>query len=245
MKLQETYPEISIIRYEEGAENWKKGITRALLAITKIKEVKRIHCEGNNAIEFETLKINGFEFRSLVDCRQVFMQASQQPNTNVLRDRDYLVESEVLILKNRYPNMVILDYYCYENYLYHPDNLNEAILNFNKIGYIDDLLEQKNSKKLNIALDLKGSRNGYPEFTQGKYSIKKSKDAEEYIIQKLSSNEFEDYYPLIDMAGKKDNGNQKSYSKKFLNDYNFSKDDLIGTKWFRGRISELLSRFEN
>lgn len=45
------------------------------------------------------------------------------------------------------PNLRILHYYAFENYIYHLDNIAELGLEgFNRENYIKDITEQKNQK---------------------------------------------------------------------------------------------------
>ncbi|WGQ14521.1 response regulator [Sphingobacterium faecium] len=239
--LNEKYGEIAVLKYEEGSIKWSESLKRTIVSLLKAKNIKIIHCEGSNFEDFNSLKLRDIEFRSVNDCREVFLQVCHNISSYAIRDRDFLVDDEITLLKARYPNLYILDYYCYENYLYHPDNLNEAISNFDKSAYIQDLIQQKNLKKDNIILDIKDSRKGYTEFKHEIFKIAKTKNAEQSIIQNLKSDQLENFYKFFDMAGKKDKGHQKSYNKEFLNKYSFNKTQLFKTVWFKTRIGQLIA----
>src|SRR5690606_15279902 len=109
---------------------------------------------------------------------------------NALRDKDYLLKEEITRLKKVFPKYYILDYYCIENYLYHPDNLEELDLRkFDKSLYIQDITNQKDLNKLLIISNFKGIRKGYKELTEN--HIKEVKDYDKEFINDLSSNVFE------------------------------------------------------
>ncbi len=66
-------------------------------------------------------------------------------------DRDFLSDSDIEEIRKEYPKLTILHYYSIENYLYHPDNLEEyykkANRTFDKADYIHQLTEAKNQVK--------------------------------------------------------------------------------------------------
>ncbi len=120
---------------------------------SKLSGDKLVVCENQNS---ELLKIIGYKnlvFFPERDSASVFMQVHTKPDRFGLRDRDYLIDSEVEKIKSKYPNYYILDYYCFENYLYHPENIAELKLSgFNKEEYQKDIIRQKNENKYHIHL---------------------------------------------------------------------------------------------
>lgn len=92
----------------------------------------------------------------------MFIKTVANPTHFGLRDRDFLTDNEIKNLKKQYSNYLVLDYYCFENYLYHPDNISELqIKDFNRNWYVEELIKQKNSKYDSILLKLTNARNSY------------------------------------------------------------------------------------
>ena len=87
--------------------------------------------------------------------------------------------------------------------------------------------------------DYKISRSGYLDLTDNS-KVNMDKNPEYEIVERLQKNEFEEFYPYFDMAGKKDNDNKKSYNKSFLMEYNLTPLVLTQTSWFKSKIEKLL-----
>ena len=89
---------------------------------------------------------------------------SQETKYLGLRDRDFLKKNEVEAIQKEYPPFKILKYYCFENYLYHPNNIEELNLEcFNKQDYIQDIINQKNKNLSYTISDIKTARMHYSE----------------------------------------------------------------------------------
>ena len=157
-------------------------------------------------------------------------------------DRDFLSDDDILKIKENYKNLYILEYYSIENYLYHPDNLEEYYKNFDKQEYIKHLTDAKNQVKDNIILSLVHNRTGYPYFGEPEYNAYpllqnrfKSKqeniDQSTAILNYLNDDHFEIYYKVLPM---------KTYCTQLLQRQNISKSDLAKTNWFKNKISTLL-----
>lgn len=98
---------------------------------------------------------------------------------------------------------------------------------------------QKNIKIEAIIQDYKISRLAYTDFNENaKRNIDKNPEIE--IIPSLKSDILEEFYKFFDMAGKNDKENKKSYDKTFLSKYNLDTNQLVKTKWFRMKITEIL-----
>jgi len=68
-------------------------------------------------------------------------------------------------LKKLYPNYYLLDYYCFENYLFHPENIASLKLDgFSKADYIKDIKAQKDFNKSKIISNYKKAIDSYQEF---------------------------------------------------------------------------------
>lgn len=215
--IRDEFSEVASLKFESESDKWNNSLKRKILAIEKSKQKSRriIYCEGRNAELLNSMDLQNIEFRGLEDSRAIYLSAKNEPINDALRDKDFLTTKEIEKLQKEYPNYFVLKYYCFENYLYHPDNLLEAIEGFDIGEYIDNILTQKNDKQFDIIQDYKLSRNGYTELQdQGKRF--KDNAPEDEIVELLRSSEFEDCYVLLDMAGKKDKQHKKSINKQLL-----------------------------
>jgi hypothetical protein len=157
---------------------------------------KMILCEGKNVELFYNLRIPKVLFSSEHNSYSIF----QNIKTNeryAIRDKDYLIKEEIIRLKNVFSKYYILNFYCIENYLYHPDNIQEFDLNnYNKKQYILDITQQKNQLLDDIISEIKLIRKGYKELTEN--HIKEVKDALKVLISELKSNDFDVFYKHFD-----------------------------------------------
>lgn len=160
-------------------------------------------------------------------------------------DRDFLSDDDVLKITLRYSNLKVLKYYSIENYMYHPDNLEEYFrakeAAFNKVAYIEQLTEAKEKAKATIALSISLARTGYPYFGEPEFNGKpvqaRFKNSQENLNQSamvgeyLNSNDVEVYLKALPM---------KTYCTQLPQRQNISKSDLAKTSWFKARILEIL-----
>jgi AAA15 family ATPase/GTPase len=161
-------------------------------------------------------------------------------------DRDFLTDDDIIQIKKHYPNLNVLNYYCIENYLYHPDNLTEYNQSkdriFDKEDYIAQLTEAKNQVKNSIIPTLALKRTEYPYFgepnyngspLQNRFKNKQENETQSQIVAEyLNSNDFDLYYKALSM---------KSYCTQLSQRQNIDKSDLAKTKWFKAKIEELLN----
>lgn len=166
-------------------------------------------------------------------------------NMKGIVDRDFLSDDDIKNIRKQYPNLYILHYYSIENYLYHPDNLEEYNQNkgreFDKIKYIKDLTKAKNEIKDTLSLHIPLSRASYPYFGEPHFNgnplQKRFRNEGENIeqstsIQKyLNSHTFETFYKSLPM---------KTYCTHLQQRQNIAKSDLVKTKWFKNYIEKLL-----
>ena len=167
-------------------------------------------------------------------------------NYNGIVDRDFLSDDDIVQIRQHYPKLFILHYYSIENYLYHPDNLNEYFTNkgtaFEKSEYISQITEAKNQAKHAFIPTLGLKRTEYPYFGEPEYNgnslQNRFKNKNENEIQSavlagyLNSDTFESYYKALPM---------KSYCTHLPQRQNIPKTDLSKTSWFKTRIEILLN----
>jgi hypothetical protein len=162
-------------------------------------------------------------------------------------DRDFLTDSDLVEITKHYKKLKILRYYSVENYLYHPDNLEEyntrKKLPFNKSAYIQKLIQEKNNVRDSIILCLSLKRTEYPYFGEpnfnGKPNQNRFKNKQENIEQStilagyLNSDSFEDFYRIFPM---------KTYATHFDERKNIGKSELSKTEWFKTKIEEIINQ---
>ena len=194
------------------------------------KGQKIIYCENQNDEYYQLLGLDKKIFVGVRDAADVFLLSKNQKSFYGLRDRDYLTDLEIEKIRKEFSNLFILRYYCFENYIYHPDNILEiSPKEFDYQVYLDDLIGQKNQKLTKIILRIRESRKNYRELGEAGINWREEEDI---IADKLSSNNLEDFYPYFDM--------KKHYVRQYLGKFNLSTEKLVKTDWFKNQIEKIL-----
>jgi hypothetical protein len=201
------------------------------LIIPQIDEKIIIYCENQNSTFFNKLNFHNIHFVPEKNSNGVFIKVQSNPTHFGLRDRDFLTDNEIQKLKKNYNNYLILDYYCFENYLFHPENISELGINdFDKNWYIEELVKQKSSKYDKILLKLTNSRNGYQEF---KLPDNKFRESDEVVCEYLKSDQVEIFLKSYSL--------KTEFDKKSLSKFQLSTEQLSSTDWFRKKIEQILT----
>jgi hypothetical protein len=201
------------------------------LIIPQIGEKIIIYCENQNSTFFNKLNFHNIHFVPENNSNGVFIKVQSNPTHFGLRDRDFLTDIEIQKLKKNYNNYLILDYYCFENYLFHPDNIAELGLNeFDKNWYIEEMIKQKSAKYDKILLKLTNSRNGYQEF---KLPDNKFRESDEVVCEYLKSDQVEIFLKSYSL--------KTEFDKKSLSKFQLSTEQLSSTDWFRKKIEQILT----
>ena len=167
-------------------------------------------------------------------------------NNKGIVDRDFLSDDDIVLIKQHYPNLTVLNYYSIENYLYHPDNLSEYYNSkhraFDKEDYIIQLTDAKNQAKDSFIPTLTLRRTEYPYFgepehngtaLQNRFKNKQENETQSVTVAGyLNSNDFDTYYKSLPM---------KSYCTQLPQRQNIPKSDLAKTQWFKVKMEELLN----
>jgi internalin A len=206
------------------------GLTSDIVKKT-FNEDKIIICENQNSELLNNINLPKVKFFPEKNSSSVFIKISVNSEYYGLRDRDFLIDSEIIKIRDRYKNYFILDYYCIENYLYHPDNIAELnLINFNKVEYLNEIIKQKNQNKSLIISIYKKSRDSYQEFRIDSDKFKKKDDSE--IIKYLESNDLEMFFKSFSM---------KDYFKKsYIEKYQLSTTELSETEWFKNKMINII-----
>lgn len=192
-----------------------------------------IYCENQNSRYFNKLNFQNIHFVPEKNSTGVFIKVQANPTHFGLRDRDFLSDREIEKLKKAHKNYFILEYYCFENYLFHPDNIDELkIEGFDKDVYLKDLIRQKNMKYDKIVLNLKNDRNGYQEFKLPDNDFREKND--EIICEYLKSDEVEIFLKSFSLK-------TPSFDKSIISKFQLTTEQLTSTTWFRKKIEQILT----
>jgi internalin A len=191
-----------------------------------------VACENKNAEILNALNLKNVIFFSEKDSSTVFIKVKTKLDFFGLRDRDFLLDSEIIRIRKKYPNYFILEYYCFENYLYHPENISELNLSgFKKDQYISEITKQKNNNKNQIFSIYKNARKGYQEFRIEHEKLMDKKN-ENQIMDYLESDNIEIFFKSFSL--------KDYYDKSYIKKYSLSHKELASTNWFKSRILKIL-----
>ncbi|MDD3323258.1 MAG: hypothetical protein PHS59_17630 [Paludibacter sp.] len=201
------------------------------IELFSIQDKVIIFCENQNSEVLDKLGFNNVKFLPEKNSNGVFTKIRSNPDKFGLRDRDYLIDSEIEKLQKQYSNYFILNYYCFENYLYHPNNLAELNLkDFNLLEYQSEIIKQKNLNRDKIISICKKARDSYEEFRIDSEKMKSKND--EQIFEYLKSDEIEIFFKAFSM--------KDFFDKKSIEKFNLTKEVLSSTNWFRGEFSKII-----
>ena len=199
-------------------------------SIFKLFDNKQIVlCENQNDEFYNLLGLEDILFVGVRDKNQVFLSTKADSRYQGMMDRDFLTDNEVERAKKKYPTLRVLAYYCFENYLYHPDNITELVRDFDAQSYVTEIDRQKKAQQMRIVAEVKTVRNSYAILKEDDIRDKSI----ETIVEGFSSDEFESYYPYFDMKSK--------FNKASIASYNLTKEQLVTTAWFKQKIAEVLA----
>jgi len=202
------------------------------IAKKALSEEKIVVCENLNAELYNSIGLEKIKFFGERDSSSVYIQVKTKPDIFGLRDRDFLLDSEILKISKKYKNYFILEYYCIENYLFHPENINELNLDgFDKSRYTDEIVKQKNKNKNSIISIFKSSRNNYQEFKVESEKLR-DKKGEAEIIKYIESDDLEIFFKSFSM--------KDHFKKETLAKYQLKTTELIKTEWIKNKFSKLI-----
>lgn len=224
--------EIIEIRCEKSLEMVNVSSLTSDILRKQLSSDKLIVCENKNAEILKSLNIPNLLFFPERDSAGVFIKIKTKLDTYGLRDRDYLLDTEIERIRKKYPNYFILDYYCFENYLYHPENIRElAIENFNVDSYKQAIIQQKNERKNHIISIFKNSRKNYQEF-KVEHEKLLDKENENLIIDYLMSDDIEVFFKAFSI--------KEFFNKSIIEKFKLEPIELAKTKWFKNKMVSIL-----
>jgi predicted ATPase len=206
--------------------------------LSNVFEGKRIiFSENTDTALYNSLSIPDTIFFNAKAKADVFYKSKNNPSYEGLVDRDYLTDEERADLHSRYPHLYLLYYYSIENYLYHPDNLEEYYKNtgkvFDKLQYTRAIAAEKQAVRDKILIGLARARDGYPFYREQENTrlLKLMRTNETEILQLLNSDNFETFYKVFPA---------KDYGTEINVRQHISKFDLAKTGWFKSQIMKVI-----
>lgn len=195
---------------------------------------KIVLCENKNYELYSLMGLDDFIFTDVQNANSVFLKIKRDKTLVGLRDRDFLTDNEIHELTTKFTNYKILRYYCFENYLYHPENIAQLNLsNFDKETYKDEITAIKNAQRHALMIKISGVHKGYEEFKAG--GINEDADIG-HIAKCLESNNFDTFFPFFSF---------KDFCGTLIHKYKMDKKEvkaqLVQTEWFISRIKAVLS----
>jgi len=199
-----------------------------LIDFIKSNTVKTFVCEGSNVEIFSKYDLNKVVFTDKFGKDKTYKRAVINISDNEglfgLIDKDYLTDLEVEKLKSEHQRLYILEYYCLENYLYHPKNILEKYPTINVGEYKNSIIDLKNEKIDYLVSNIALSRNTY-----------KILDDQESLIKKiLESDDFDVFYPYLDI--------NKIDKSSLISKYKLtSESELANSNWIESEIQKILT----
>jgi len=199
---------------------------------------KIVFSENTDTSLYNNLSIKDTVFFNAQNKADVFHKTKNNPAYNGLIDRDYLTDEERSELMRIYKNLYILNYYSIENYLFHPDNLEEYYKgkkDFDRTAYILSLKNERADEKDNILLVIGRARDGYPFYRENENADKSKslRSNERQIGILLNSDDFETFYKVFPA---------KDYGRGIKERQNINRNDLAKTAWFKAEIEKVLQK---
>ncbi len=221
-------PQIITPQSKEVLDVYDIAIPKSILS-QLFSDKKIIFCENKNDEYYNLMGIGKTLFVGVKDSRDVFLNAKNDKTKFTLRDRDFISDEEIIRIQEKFPNHRILKYYDFENYLYHPDNIDEINPpNFDKSVYQANILNQKKEKLPYILTKVESARKTYEEF---KTDIQQD-ESPKSIVDDFVSDEFERFYKFFDM--------KDQFNRSYLAQFNLTIKELSSTNWFKTQIEKIL-----
>lgn len=219
-------PQIIAPQPKENLEIYEIAVPQKVLSEI-FRDKSLTFCENEDVAVYNSLGLSKRLFLPAKDKNDVYFSAKNNPQYFGLMDKDYLTPQEIELIRRKVPNLFALNFYSIESYFYHPENLAEVIEDFDTESYRNDLQQQKQNLYEKVIYGLKQARDGYKVLAHEKIICK---NAEDEIISALKSDNFEEFYPYLDMKKRFKHG-----------DYNVSESRLSQTEWFNQAVSKVFN----
>jgi AAA15 family ATPase/GTPase len=221
---------------KSGYEVFEIAVPAASLAAL-LSDKRIIFAERTNTEFYNALTLQDLVFVDAIDRNDVYHRSSNPPYEG-LADRDYLTDSEREEIMQGNERFFLLNYYCFENCIYHPDNFEEYFsksgMPFDKTGYKENIRKIKDENRAEIEYKLYRSRESYPYFKERGMESRRTAYSKNIsaLIDMLRSDDFETFYKVFSM---------KDYCGS-IRPQNIRPIDLVATNWFNTQIQNILER---
>lgn len=192
---------------------------------------KVIVCEGkDDALYNAACDDNSRLFVPAGNAEGVFAMVQANPNLWGIRDRDFLLQSEIDQLRQLYPQYRVLPYYSIENLLFHPDNIASlGLAGYDAQTWRDAIRAAKDNRPLREVKYARGrirELRAVPAFQKARAW---EADAEA-IYRAHESVDFETFYPAVPM---------KEMPRTYIDSLKISVGDLARAPWMVQKLKEI------
>ena len=189
-----------------------------------------ILCENTDAPLYNAIGLPETLFISARDKNSISIQTAGSDEFYGLIDRDFLGTEELDEIRCVLPRLLVLRYYCIENYLYHPDNIADlAPAGFDRARYLSAVAMTMRTVRDRLLVNLENTRNSYEIIK--KFSKERKKRAIEEITTATAADDFERFYQFLNM---------KSHRPGYLAGFDLRPADLAATCWMRAAIARIV-----
>ena len=221
------FDELQVLTPQKTQEIFDIAVPKETLSVL-FKDKKLIFCENENAALLNLIGLSNELFLGDIDKSTIVLRIEQDSFIYGLIDRDFLSDTERQQLQSKHAHLFVLDYYCFENYLYHPDNLAELNPMFDTVQYKEAIRTEKNKIKSRIVQKLDNNRNSYIFY---KKAFLHSKPEEfDAVVAMLESDDFEIFYKVFSMKKRGD----------ICKISNLRHQQLVKTQWFKSKIEAII-----
>lgn len=192
---------------------------------------KIIACEGkDDAFYNAACDDNSRLFIPAGNAEQVFAMVQANPNLWGIRDRDFLLQNEIDLLRQRFPQYRVLPFYSIENLLFHPDNIASlAIVGFDAQAWRDAIRSAKDTRPLREVKHARGKireLRSVPDFQKAHAWDADPKE----IYEAYASADFTTFYPVVPM---------KEMPRTYLEPFKLSSIALARAPWLIQKLKEI------
>ena len=190
-----------------------------------------ILCENKDALLYNAIGLQDTLFISARDKNSISIQTTGLDEYLGLMDRDFLGTEEIDEIRRVRPRLLVLRYYCIENYLYHPDNIAEISPgDFDRERYLSAIAMTMRTVRDRLLVNLEKTRNSYEVIKTFSKELKAR--AIEEITAATAADDFEQFYQFLNM---------KSHRHCYLAGFDLAPVDLAATGWMRAAIARIVA----
>ena len=234
-------PRILTPEPKDNSEIYNLAVSKEILP-ELFKDRDIVFVENEDKKYYASLNIDKTLFVPEKNRDSVFFKAKAGQFRGLV-DRDLLTDEDIELIEKEYPKLKILRLYCVENYLFHPDNMEEhsklSGRQFDKSNYIKKILSEKDSLKKDLRIKIASIRQSYHYFKEpGKEKFQKRFTPDKVNYEQ--SNIISEYLDSDDINICLKSFSLKDNCKSFSERLNLSPIELSKTNWFKNQIEQIL-----